>query len=255
MRFGLRTIAVVVVAVFTFTCTGCAHKSDETLVRERLVQFNRAWTEYDASGVRIAMASQTPQERDLADAFGQLAASKKQLATAERKAIDRIEKEFTKQIPWPLRAWASPSKLGLGLKPGMLTISRWDALAKEAATPRDVTMLEDGHASVTTASKQVTFNLRKQQKRWVIDPQTFGSAEASAVAASLRREVTGNADIVAALSSNSPDQLLEVLPREAAHRAADMIVADPNSAFAGDLIQRILGASSSSSAAPAAGRE
>lgn len=228
---------------------GCAaQKSDETLVRERLAQFNRAWTEYDASGVRIAMASQTPQERDLADAFGQLAASKKQLASAERKAFDRIEKS----IPWPLRRWAAPS--ALGLKPGQLAISRWDALAKEAASPQEVTMLEDGHASVTTASKQVTFNLRKQEKRWVIDPQTFGSAEPSAVAASLRREVTGNGDIVAALGSDSPDQLLDVLPREAARRAADMVVADPNNAMAGDLIQRILGASPSS-AAPAAGRE
>jgi ATP-dependent exoDNAse (exonuclease V) alpha subunit len=118
-------------------------------------------------------------------------------------------------------------------------------------------MLEDGHATVTTVSKQVTFNLRKQQgKRWVIDPQTFGSGGASAVAASLRREAGGNTQIAAALNSKSPDQLLEVLPREVARRAADLVAADDPQA--GNLIDRLLNAAPSAAgaaAAPAAGRD
>lgn len=242
-------IFAMLVAIMLTGGVGCAHKSDETLVRERLAQFNRAWTEYDPSGVRIAMASETPEEKELADAFGSMAASKKQLADAGQKAIDRIEK----QIPWPLRRWANVSKLGI--KPGQLALSRWDALAKEAASPQEVQVLDDGHANVTSASKQVTFNLRKQQgKRWVIDPQTFGSGGASAVAASLRREVKGNADIVAALNSNSPDQLLDVLPREVARRAADLVAADDPQA--GNLIERLLrGEQSPAAAAPAAGRD
>jgi hypothetical protein len=241
-------LALLIGIVAAFGGAGCsAFKSDETLVRERLAQFDRAWREYDAAGVRMALASDTPEERDLANGFAELAASKKKLATAERHALDRLEKS----IPYPLRRFAGPS--ALGLKPGMLTISRWDALAKEAASPREVTMLEDGHASVTTASEQVTFNLRKQpsNKRWVIDPQTFGPGGASVAAAALRREAGGNTAIAAALQSQSIDRLMDVLPREVARRAADMAFADEQAA-AGSLIERILGASS---AAPAAGRD
>ena len=228
-------------------CGGCAHKSDDTLVRERLKQFDRAWTEDDAAGVRMAMASQTPEERELADAFAELAASKKQLANAEQKALDRIEKT----IPWPLRTIAGPS--ALGLKPGMLTLSRWDALAKEAASPQQVTILEDGHAEVTTMSRQVNFNLRKQKGRWVIDPQTFGTRGAAAAAAAVRREAGGNAQIVAALNSPSTDQLMQILPREAARRAADMVIDNPgDDAVTAGLIERILAAPS---AAPGAAHE
>jgi hypothetical protein len=231
-----RPLAICVVLVIAaFAGGGCsALKSDETLARERLKQFDRAWREYDAAGVRMAMASETPQERELADGFAELAASKKQLANAERHALERLEKS----IPYPLRRFAGPK--ALGLKPGMLTISRWDALAKEAGSPGEVTMLEDGHAAVATASNQVTFNLRKQpgNNRWVIDPQTFGPR--GAAAAALRQEALGNTEIAAALDSRSIDQLIDVLPREAARRAADMAFADDTGATAG-LIERILG--------------
>jgi hypothetical protein len=245
-----RLIFALLLVAAAFGGIGCsAHKSDETLVRERLAQFDRAWTEYDASGVRMAMASQTAEERDLADAFGDLAASKKQLANAERHAFDRIEKS----IPFPLRRFAGPS--ALGLKPGKLALSRWDELAKEAGSPQQVTMLEDGHAAVTTTTKQVTFNLRKQNGRWVIDPQTFGSGGAAVAAAALRREVSGNTEIVDALNAKSIDQLLDVLPREAARRAADMVAADPENAASASLIERLLAAPSAATAAPAAGHE
>ena len=243
-----NTLVIVLISLVTFAGGGCAaFKSDQQLAQERLKQFDRAWREHDAAGVRMAMASETPAERELADGFAELALSKKRLANAERHAIERIEKS----IPYPLRQFAGPK--ALGLKPGMLTISRWDALAKEAGAPGAVTMLEDGRAAVATASKQVTFNLRKQSsnKRWVIDPQTFGPRGAEAASAALRREARGNIEIAAALDSRSIDQLMDVLPGEAARRAADLALAD-DPAGAASLIERILGITP---AAPAAARD
>jgi hypothetical protein len=247
-----RLLMVVVICGVTVAGgTGCAsRKSDEVLVRERLAQFDRAWREYDASGVRLAMASESPDERDLADAFASLASSRKQLDDAERRAIQQVEDQINKQIPFPLRRLVPVPKLGL--KPGMLATSRWDALAKAAASAQDVKVEADPGAAPTataTASDRVTFHLRRQSKRWVIDPQTFGSRGASTVAAALRREVDGNAQMASALKAESPDQLSQVLPRVAAQRAADMVM-DDDGAAAG-LVEQILGAA----ATPAASHE